>query len=202
MASTIPPWFYTHDGSEPELVPVDGGGAPSWTTIPAAALVWTEGMETWLPLSTFVPSDPWTFANVEVDVDVAITPPAASEEMGDVADEGDYYDGDAQDEESPAAAALRASPIDRFMTVAIPMSRSGFLTAAVLGFAHTIGEFGVVLMIGGNIPGKTRVLSIAVYDHVESLEYANAHILSASLLVFSFLLLVLVFSLNRRKQII
>ena len=93
---------------EPELVPVDGGGAPSWATIPAAALVWTEGMETWLPLSTFVPSDPWAFANVEVDVDVAIMPPAASEEMSDVADEGDYYDGGAQDEESPAAAALRA----------------------------------------------------------------------------------------------
>jgi molybdate transport system permease protein len=76
------------------------------------------------------------------------------------------------------AATLGASPLDRFFTVAIPLARSGFLTAAVLGFAHTVGEFGVVLMIGGNIPGETQVLSIAIYDHVESLEYARAHWLS------------------------
>ena len=96
------------------------------------------------------------------------------------------------------AATLGASPIDRFFAVAVPLARPGFLTAAVLGFAHTIGEFGVVLMIGGNIPGETQVLSIAIYDHVESLEYAHAHLLSAGLLVLSFLLLVLVYGLNRR----
>ncbi len=73
------------------------------------------------------------------------------------------------------AATLRASPLDRFFTVAIPLARPGFLTAAVLGFAHTLGEFGVVLMIGGNIPGETRVASIAIYDHVESLDYVHAH---------------------------
>ena len=96
------------------------------------------------------------------------------------------------------AATLGASPLDRFFTVAVPLARPGFLTAAVLGFAHTVGEFGVVLMIGGNIPGETQVLSIAIYDHVESLEYAHAHLLSAGLLVLSFLLLVLVYGLNRR----
>ena len=96
------------------------------------------------------------------------------------------------------AATLGASPIDRFFSVAVPLARPGFLTAAVLGFAHTIGEFGVVLMIGGNIPGETQVLSIAIYDHVESLEYAHAHLLSAGLLVLSFVLLVLVYGLNRR----
>ncbi len=74
---------------------------------------------------------------------------------------------------------MRASPLDRFFTVAVPLARPGFFTAAVLGFAHTIGEFGVVLMIGGNIPGETRVASIAIYDHVEGLEYAHAHWLSA-----------------------
>ncbi len=96
------------------------------------------------------------------------------------------------------AATLRASPIDRFFTVAVPLARPGFLTAAVLGFAHTIGEFGVVLMIGGNIPGETQVLSIAIYDHVESLEYANAHWLSAGLLLLSFVLLVSIYALGRR----
>ena len=96
------------------------------------------------------------------------------------------------------AATLRASPIDRFFTSVVPLASPGFLTGAVLGFAHTVGEFGVVLMIGGNIPGKTQVLSIAIYDHVESLEYGHAHMLAGSLLVFSFLLLILVYALNRR----
>lgn len=97
-----------------------------------------------------------------------------------------------------AAATLRASPIDRFFTVAVPLARSGFLTAAVLGFAHTLGEFGVVLMIGGNIPGQTRVASIAIYDHAESLQYANAHALSGVMLGLSFLLLVGVYAGNAR----
>lgn len=100
------------------------------------------------------------------------------------------------------AATLRASPLDRFFTVAIPLARPGFFTAAVLGFAHTIGEFGVVLMIGGNIPGKTHVASIAIYDHVEALEYAHAHWLSAALLILSFLMLVAVYALNRRFRVI
>ncbi len=96
------------------------------------------------------------------------------------------------------AATLRASPLDRFFTVAVPLARPGFLTAAVLGFAHTIGEFGVVLMIGGNIPGKTQVLSIAIYDHVEALEYGHAHWLSGGLLLLSFLMLIGVYGINRR----
>jgi molybdate transport system permease protein len=100
------------------------------------------------------------------------------------------------------AATLRASPLDRFLTVAVPLARPGFLTAAVLGFAHTVGEFGVVLMIGGNIPGKTQVLSIAIYDHVESLEYAQAHLLSGGLLALSFLLLMAVYALNRRFSVV
>ena len=100
------------------------------------------------------------------------------------------------------AATLRASPLDRFFTVAVPLARPGFLTAAVLGFAHTLGEFGVVLMIGGNIPGETQVLSIAIYDHVETLEYANAHWLSGGLLLLSFLLLMLVYAVNRRFSVV
>ena len=100
------------------------------------------------------------------------------------------------------AATLRASPLDRFFTVAIPLARPGFLTAAVLGFAHTVGEFGVVLMIGGNIPGETQVLSIAIYDHVESLEYSHAHWLSGGLLLMSFLLLIAVYAFNRRFRVI
>ncbi|MGB4246150.1 MAG: molybdate ABC transporter permease subunit [Pseudohongiellaceae bacterium] len=100
------------------------------------------------------------------------------------------------------AATLGASPVDRFFSVVLPLSRSGYLTAAVLGFAHTLGEFGVVLMIGGNIPGQTQVLSIAIYDHVESLEYANAHWLAGTLLVFSFLLLLLVYGLNKRFDVV
>ena len=100
------------------------------------------------------------------------------------------------------AATLRASPLDRFMTVAVPLARPGFMTAAVLGFAHTVGEFGVVLMIGGNIPGETQVVSIAIYDHVESLDYVHAHWLSGGLLLLSFALLVLVYALNRRFRVV
>ncbi|MET0094367.1 MAG: ABC transporter permease subunit, partial [Sedimenticola sp.] len=100
------------------------------------------------------------------------------------------------------AATLGASPLDRFFTVAIPLARPGFLTAAVLGFAHTLGEFGVVLMIGGNIPGETQVLSIAIYDHVEALEYGQAHWLSGGLLLLSFLMLIAVYALNRRFSVV
>jgi molybdate transport system permease protein len=100
------------------------------------------------------------------------------------------------------AATLRASPLDRFFTVTIPLARAGFFTAAILGFAHTLGEFGVVLMIGGNIPGQTQVVSIAVYDHVESLQYAHAHWLSAALLLLSFLLLMVVYAFNRRLRMV
>jgi molybdate transport system permease protein len=100
------------------------------------------------------------------------------------------------------AATLRASPLDRFFTVAIPLARPGFFTAAVLGFAHTVGEFGVVLMIGGNIPGETQVVSIAIYDHVEGLEYVHAHWLSGGLLLMSFLLLIAVYALNRRFRVV
>ena len=96
------------------------------------------------------------------------------------------------------AATLGASPLDRFFTVALPLAKPGFFTAAVLGFAHTVGEFGVVLMIGGNIPGKTQVVSIALYDHVEALQYGQAYALSAILLIISFALLVAVYALNRR----
>ena len=90
------------------------------------------------------------------------------------------------------------APLDRFFTVVLPLSRRGLLTAITLGFAHTLGEFGVVLMIGGNIPGRTRVLSIAIYDHVERLEYGQAHLLSAGMLLFSVAVLWTVYSLNRR----
>lgn len=100
------------------------------------------------------------------------------------------------------AATLRASPLDRFFTVALPLARAGFFTAAVLGFAHTLGEFGVVLMIGGNIPGETQVVSIAIYDHVEGLEYTHAHWLSAGLLLMSFLMLTAVYALNRRFRVV
>ena len=82
------------------------------------------------------------------------------------------------------------------------MARPGFLTAAVLGFAHSLGEFGVVLMIGGNIPGKTQVLSIAIYDHVEALEYAHAHLLAGGLLALSFILLIVIYALNRRFTVV
>ena len=97
-----------------------------------------------------------------------------------------------------AAATLRASPLDTFWSVAVPMARRGFITAAALTFAHTLGEFGVVLMIGGNIPGKTRVVSVTIYEHVETLQCAEAHTLAAILLVLSFAVLLLVYGLNRR----
>ena len=95
-----------------------------------------------------------------------------------------------------AAATLRASPLDRFFTIVLPLARPGYLSACVLGFAHTMGEFGVVLMIGGNIPDKTRVISVQIYDHVEALEYANAHWLSAGMLVFSFVVLLILYTAN------
>ncbi|MGP0565304.1 MULTISPECIES: molybdate ABC transporter permease subunit [unclassified Nitrospina] len=97
-----------------------------------------------------------------------------------------------------AAWALRASRWDAFFTVASPLALRGYITAIVLGFAHTLGEFGVVLMVGGNIPGKTKVLSIAIYDHVEVLEYTQAHLLSGGLLIFSFAVLLIVYTFNRR----
>ncbi|MEW8206780.1 MAG: molybdate ABC transporter permease subunit [Candidatus Thiodiazotropha taylori] len=96
------------------------------------------------------------------------------------------------------ASTLRASPWDRFVTIVIPLARPGFLTAAVLCFAHTIGEFGVVLMIGGNIPGETKVLSVAIYAHEESLEYDQAHLLAAGMLAFSFLVLMTLYLVNGR----
>ena len=88
-----------------------------------------------------------------------------------------------------AAATLRASPLDRFLTIALPLALPGFVSASILTFAHTVGEFGVVLMIGGNLPGITRVASVQIYDHVEAMEYANAHRLAAVMLVFSFVVL-------------
>lgn len=88
-----------------------------------------------------------------------------------------------------AAATLRASPLDRFLTIALPLALPGFVSASILTFAHTVGEFGVVLMIGGNLPGITRVASVQIYDHVEALEYADAHRLAAVMLVFSFVVL-------------
>ncbi len=97
------------------------------------------------------------------------------------------------------ASTLGASRTDAFFSVVLPLARSGFFTAAVLGFAHTVGEFGVVLMIGGNIPGETRVASIAIYDHVESLNYAGAHTLAAILLIASFLMLMTLFAFNRNR---
>ncbi|HRM48258.1 MAG: molybdate ABC transporter permease subunit [Alicycliphilus sp.] len=87
------------------------------------------------------------------------------------------------------AAALGAGPLDRFFTVALPLARPGFITAAVLSFAHTVGEFGVVLMLGGNIPGKTRVVSVQIYDHVEAMEYAQAHWLAGGMVAFAFVVL-------------
>ncbi|MBU2641372.1 MAG: molybdate ABC transporter permease subunit [Thiobacillus sp.] len=100
------------------------------------------------------------------------------------------------------AATLRASPLDTFYSVVLPLARPGYLTATVLGFAHTVGEFGVVLMIGGNIPEKTRVVSVQIYDHVEALEYTQAHWLSAGMVAFSFVVLLVLYTLNptgRRK---
>jgi len=99
-----------------------------------------------------------------------------------------------------AASTLRAGPLDRFLTVALPLARPGFVTAAVLGFAHTLGEFGVVLMIGGNIPGATRVLSVALYDHVEAGEFAEAHRLAGGLVVFALAVLVALHVVNRPRR--
>ena len=96
-----------------------------------------------------------------------------------------------------AAATLRASPLDAFFTVALPLARPGMLTAAILSFAHTVGEFGVVLMIGGNIPGQTRVVSTQIYGHVEAMEYAQAHWLAGGMVVFSFLILMSLSLLRR-----
>jgi len=98
-----------------------------------------------------------------------------------------------------AAATLRASPLNTFFSVVMPLSKSGFLTAAILGFTHTVGEFGVVLMVGGNIPDKTRVVSVQIYNHVEALEYSAAHTLAGGLLVFSFLVLLLLYSSQKHN---
>jgi len=100
------------------------------------------------------------------------------------------------------AASLRASPLDAFFTVALPLARPGILTGAVLGFAHTVGEFGVVLMIGGNIPGVTRVAAVQIYNHVEAMEYAQAHLLAAVLLLLSFIAMQAVYFLNRNKVVV
>ncbi len=99
------------------------------------------------------------------------------------------------------AWTLGARPLEAFFSVVLPLSTKGYLTALVLGFAHTLGEFGIVLMVGGNIPGKTRVISIAIYDHVEMLEYGDAHALSAGLLIFSLVLLLSVYLINHRWRI-
>lgn len=100
-----------------------------------------------------------------------------------------------------AAATLGASPLDAFFSVALPLATRGYITAAVLTFAHTVGEFGVVLMVGGNIPGRTKVISIAIYENVETIDYAAAHVLSAIMLAFSFTVLLFVFVMNRRYPI-
>lgn len=100
-----------------------------------------------------------------------------------------------------AAYTLGAKPVDAFFTVAVPLAKRGFLTGGVLGFAHTLGEFGVVLMIGGNIPGETRVVSIAIYDHVEMLEYGQAHVLSGILLAFAFSAMLSMYVLNHRYKV-
>ncbi|MCP5163211.1 MAG: molybdate ABC transporter permease subunit [Hahellaceae bacterium] len=97
------------------------------------------------------------------------------------------------------AATLRAGPWDRFFSIVLPLARPGFITAAVLGFAHTVGEFGVVLMIGGNIPGETRVVSVQIYDHVEALDYGQAHTLSLLMIAFSFLVLLGLYGLQRKQ---
>jgi len=100
------------------------------------------------------------------------------------------------------AATLRAGPWERFFTIVVPLSKPGFITAGILGFAHTVGEFGVVLMIGGNIPGVTRVASIQIYDHVEALNYVDAHALSAVLLIFSFVTLLGLYSFQKRANLL
>lgn len=99
-----------------------------------------------------------------------------------------------------AAATLGASQFDRFFSVVLPLAKPGILTASVLGFAHTVGEFGIVLMIGGSIPSKTRVVSVQIYDHVEALEYAQAHTLSGLMIVFAFSVLLILYSLQRKRK--
>lgn len=99
-----------------------------------------------------------------------------------------------------AAATLGANGLDRFISLILPLSRQGYLSAAVLGFAHTIGEFGVILMIGGSIPGKTRVISMVIYEHVEALEYTNAHTLAAMMLVFAFVSLLIIQLINKDRS--
>ena len=97
------------------------------------------------------------------------------------------------------AATLRANPWDRFVSVALPLARPGFLTAIILAFAHTVGEFGVVLMLGGNIPGETRVLSVVIYNHVEAMEYAPAHLLAGGMVLFSFVVLLALYLAGGRS---
>jgi molybdate transport system permease protein len=99
-----------------------------------------------------------------------------------------------------ASSTLRASPLDRFFSIALPLARPGLLTASVLGFAHTVGEFGVVLMIGGNIPGETRVLSVALYGHVEATDFDSAHRLAAGMVGFALLVLLLLYRVNRPRR--
>ena len=106
-----------------------------------------------------------------------------------------------QNQTLEAAETLGAKPLDRFLTIVLPQAKGGVLAASVLGFAHTLGEFGVVLMVGGNIPGETQVLSIAIYEHVESLHYAKAHLISAILLCSSFVLLLTLFTFTRRGTV-
>ena len=98
-----------------------------------------------------------------------------------------------------AAATLRAGPLDSFFSIALPLAKPGLITAAVLGFAHTVGEFGVVLMIGGNIPEKTRVISVQIYDHVEAMEYTQAHWLAGLMVGFALLVLMILYSLNSNR---
>ncbi|MFZ2404650.1 MAG: ABC transporter permease subunit, partial [Methylobacter sp.] len=100
-----------------------------------------------------------------------------------------------------AAATLRASPLDTFFSVVMPLAKPGFLTAAILGFAHTVGEFGVVLMVGGNIPDKTRVVSVQIYNHVEALEYSEAHWLAGGLLLFSFSVLLVLYTALKTQPV-
>ena len=99
-----------------------------------------------------------------------------------------------------AAATLGAGPIDRFFTVVVPLAKTGFMTATILGFAHTVGEFGIVLMIGGSIPSETRVVSVQIYDHVEALEYAQAHALSGVMIAFAFVVLLLLYTFQRKRK--
>jgi molybdate transport system permease protein len=98
------------------------------------------------------------------------------------------------------AATIGAGPLDRFFTVVLPLAKPGFLTACTIAFAHTVGEFGVVLMIGGSIPGRTQVMSIAIYEHVEAMEYGAAHALAGAMLVFSFVVLLVVYTFGRRFE--